>query len=385
MENNILREDIDDLIKFLQQDPIPFLTQSRKVRDFEAAWGQWLGTRFNVFCNSGSSANQLTFLALKERHYNDENIEVIVPPLTWVSDIAAVLQNGFKPVFADINLKTLALDVDQVRKKITKDTRYIFLTHVLGYNGLSQDLISLAYDKKLKIIEDVCESHGATFGERKCGSMGHISNFSFYWAHHMSTIEGGMVCTNDETIYNLALMFRSHGMLREADNDEFKREISAKYPDLNSKFIFTAPAYNMRSTEINAVLGLSQLKRLNENNKIRAENLAFFLENLDGRRFFKDFDQRGNSNYAFTLLLKKKDYLLRNKIEEKLNQAGIEFRRGMSGGGNQLRQPYLRRLFGNDYINYPNAEMVHFYGWYIGNYPTITKDRIKQLTDILNS
>lgn len=382
MSNNISRDDADAVVSFLSQKEIPILTQSKKVREFEEKWSKWLGVKHSVFVNSGSSANQLSMLILKELYGTGE---IIVPPLTWVSDIAAVLQNGFTPIFCDINLSTLALDVKEIKKKITKKTRAIFLTHVLGYNGLTQELLDLCKKKNILLIEDVCESHGATFKGKKCGSFGHISNFSFYYAHHMTSIEGGMICTNDENVYQHARMFRSHGMVRESTDDNLKNEYKKKYRDLNPDFIFSAPAYNMRSTEINAVMALNQLKKLDKNNKIRSENLRIFLKNLDAKKYVTSFDQAGNSNYAFTLLLKNKDIDLRDKVEKTLKEHSIEFRRGMSGGGNQLMQPYLRRLFGNEYQNYPNANHVHHFGWYIGNYPDLEKKKILHLCKVLNA
>jgi len=380
--DSIARDDINEVVSFLSQEKIPILTNSKKVKEFEEKWSKWLGVKYTVFVNSGSSANQITMLALKELYGPGE---IIVPPLTWVSDIAAVLQNEFTPVFCDINLNSLALDIKEIKKKINKKTRAIFLTHILGYNGITQELLDLCKKKKILLIEDVCESHGATFKGKKCGSFGLISNFSFYYAHHMSSIEGGVVCTNDEKIYQYARMFRSHGMVRECTNEEIRGDYIKKYNDLNPDFIFCAPAHNMRSTEINAVLGLSQLKKLNKNNKIRRDNLRIFLKNLNRKKYFTDFDQTGNSNYAFTLLLKNKDFEMRDRVEEKLREENIEFRRGMSGGGNQLMQPYLKKLFSNEYLNYPNANYVHHFGWYIGNYPDLEKDKILYLCKILNS
>jgi CDP-4-dehydro-6-deoxyglucose reductase, E1 len=382
MHNNIRRDDTSEVISFLSQKQIPILTQSDKVREFEEKWSKWLGVRYSVFVNSGSSANQLSMLVLKELYGGGE---IIVPPLTWVSDIAAVLQNGFKPVFCDIRLSTLALDVREVKKKITKNTRAIFLTHILGYNGLTQELLDLCKKKDIMLIEDVCESHGATFKGKKCGSFGLISNYSFYYAHHMTSIEGGMLCTNDKKIYQYARMFRSHGMVRESTDDSLKNKYKKKYSDLNPDFIFSAPAYNMRSTEINAVMALNQLKKLDKNNKIRAKNLGIFLENLDSETYFTDFDQTGNSNYAFTLLLRDTNFKKRDSVEKALRENNIEFRRGMSGGGNQLMQPYLRRLFGHEHKNYPNANHVHHFGWYIGNYPDLEKNKIAGLCEILNA
>ncbi|MFA6077820.1 MAG: aminotransferase class I/II-fold pyridoxal phosphate-dependent enzyme [Candidatus Paceibacterota bacterium] len=382
MYNNISKDDVNKVISFLSQKNIPILTQSKKVREFEESWSKWLGVKYSVFVNSGSSANQITMLVLKELYGTGE---IIVPPLTWVSDIASVLQNGFTPVFCDINLTTLAIDIEEIKKKITPKTRAIFLTHILGYNGLTQELLDLCKKKKIILIEDTCESHGATFKNKKCGSFGLVSNFSFYYAHHLSSVEGGMVCTNDEKIYQYARMFRSHGMVRESTNEKIKKDYAKKYKDLNTDFIFSSPAYNMRNGEINAVMALNQLKRLDKNNKTRKDNLKIFLKNLDSKKYFTNFNQTGNSNYAFTLLLNNPDFKKRDLIEKTLKENGVEFRRGMSGGGNQLMQPYLRKLFGNEYLNYPNTNHVHHFGWYIGNYPDLNKDLIPKLCKMLNS
>ena len=209
MENNITRDDLDKVIEFLKGEPI--LTQSKNVVAFEEEWSDWLGVKYSVFVNSGSSANLISMSVLKHLHGGGE---IILPTLTWVSDIASVLQCGFTPVFVDIKPDTLSMDEDQVLSKITPETRAVFLTHAQGFNGLSNKLLKGLKEKNIPLIEDVCESHGATFKDQRLGSFGLMSNFSYYFAHHMSTIEGGMVCTNDENIYQICRMFRSHGMVR---------------------------------------------------------------------------------------------------------------------------------------------------------------------------
>ena len=198
MSNNIPREDLDCVIDFLNTDPI--LTQSKNVREFEREWSEWLGVKYSVFLNSGSSANVLTMAAMKHLYGNGE---IILPPLTWVSDISAVLFAGFTPVFVDIDPKTLCMDEDQVIAKLNENTKAVFITYAQGFNGLSDKLLQALEQKNIPLLEDVCESHGAEFKGKKLGSYGHISNFSFYYAHHMSTIEGGMISTDDENIYQV--------------------------------------------------------------------------------------------------------------------------------------------------------------------------------------
>lgn len=381
MENNITRPDLDAVIDYLRRDD-PILTNSANVRAFEDEWSSWVGVKYSVFMNSGSSANLLTLAALKELHGDGE---IIVPPLTWSSDIASVLHVGFKPVFVDIDPRTLGMDVEQVLAKITPQTKAVFLTHILGYNALNQRLLDELARRGVPLIEDVCESHGATFNGGRLGSFGLVSNFSFYYAHHLSTIEGGMVCTNDEDIYETVRMLRSHGMVRELRSQSRKEEYWKAYPDLNPDFIFVYPAWNVRSTEINAIIGRSQLPRLDANVERRTENLMLFLENLDSSVYQTDFATEGSSNYAFTLVLKEADQDLCGRVLGALKANGVECRRGTSGGGNQLRQPYLRRLLGPDeHKKYPRTDHVHFYGCYIGNYPTLKKEKILHLCDLLN-
>jgi CDP-6-deoxy-D-xylo-4-hexulose-3-dehydrase len=381
MKNNITREDLDAVIEFLQQDD-PILTQSKQVRAFEQEWSDWVGVKHSVFVNSGASANLLTITALRELYGQGE---VIVPPLTWVSDVASVIQCGMTPVFADINPRTLGMDEDEILRKITPRTKAVFLTHILGYNALSQRLLDELSARKIPLIEDVCESHGATLNGRRLGSLGLMSNFSFYYAHHLSTIEGGMVCTNDPQIYETVRMLRSHGMVREASSADVKQKYYDAHPDLNRDFIFAFPAFNVRSTEINAVMGRSQLKRLDANNRIRTANLKLFLSLLDPSLYRTDFVTEGSCNYAFTLVLKRPDPALCETVMNSLREHGVEFRRGTSGGGNQLRQPYLRKLLGDAWRDYPQTDHVHFYGFYLGNYPTLEREKIVDLCSMLNS
>jgi CDP-4-dehydro-6-deoxyglucose reductase, E1 len=383
MRNNILREDLDAVIEYLKQDD-PILTQSANVRAFEQEWSQWLGTKYSVFINSGASANLLTMALLRLKH--PEGGEVIVPPLTWVSDIASVLQHGFDPVFVDIDRHSLGMDSKQVIAKLSDKTRAVFLTHVQGFDGLTDELLQTLKQKNIPLIEDVCESHGATHNGKRLGTFGWISNFSFYFAHHMSTIEGGMISTDDPLIYEQARMLRSHGMVREAVDPEIRKQYQSANPELNPDFIFAFPAYNVRNTELGGILGRSQLKRLDANVKKRNEQLFYFLDKINPQNYRTDFKREGCSNYAFNLVLKDKDDDLMQRVMKKLRESGVEFRRGSAGGGNQLRQPYLSKVLPKDYhLQFPETEHIHFYGAYIGNFPDLRRDEIDDLCAILNS
>ena len=382
MHNNFTKSDMMAASNLLKQKNI-ILTQSKNVRQFEKKWSNWLGVKYSVFVNSGSSANLLTMTILKILYKKNE---IILPTLTWVSDVNSVILNNFKPVFVDIDLKNLCMSESEILKKINKKTLAVFITHAQGFNGLSSNLLNHLKRNKILLIEDVCESHGATFNKKKLGSFGLISNFSFYYAHHMSTIEGGMICTNDKRVYTIAKILRSHGMAREIGDKKEENIIIKKYPKLSPKFIFLYPGYNFRNNEIGAVIGLNQLKSLDKNNKKRKVNFFLFLKYLDSQIYRTDFDLKGNCNYAFPIILNKPNFLTRNKLELILKKKNIEFRRGNVGGGNQLRQPYLKKYLRKiNFSNFRNVEHVHNFGYYIGNYPSLSASKIKKICSILNS
>ncbi len=383
MRNNILREDLDAVIEHLKQED-PILTSGSHVKAFESEWSKWLGVKYSVFVNSGASANFLAMAVLRTRF--PDGGEVIVPPLTWISDIASVLQNGFTPVFVDIEPRSLAMEAKQVLDKINGKTRAVFLTHVQGFDGLTDELLSDLRVQNILLIEDVCESHGATHNGKKLGTYGWMSNFSFYYAHHMSTIEGGMVCTNDLEVYQQVRMMRSHGMVREVDEEAVRVSFQQDNPDLNPEFIFAYPAFNLRNTEIGGIMGLSQLRRLDANVERRTDNLHRFLSQIDPHKYRTDFKVKGSSNYAFNLVMKEPDADFVGRLMKRMTESGIEFRRGSSGGGNQIRQPYLKRLLPQcDPEQFPEVEHVHFYGFYIGNFPDLKDEEIDEICAILNS
>lgn len=386
MSNNILKEDIVSLINFLEHTNR--FTNGPKVREFEKVWSEWLGVKHSVFVHSGSAANFMTMAGIREIYGEGE---IIVPAVTWESDIASIIRAGLTPVIVDIDFKNLAMDTEAVAAYITEKTKAVFLSHILGFNGLSDKLIRILQEKKIMLVEDVCESHGAVFANekkeaKKCGSVGFASNFSFYYAHHMSTIEGGMICTNDDKFYQYMRMFRSHGMLREADDLNFRKEWRETYPRLKEEFLFAVPGFNMRSTELNAVIGLNQIKRLDKNIEKRRQNYQVFIEHLNPERYYTDFDNKGNSNYAFVVLLRNPDEELFCNIVKILSEENVEFRRGTAGGGNQVRQPYVQNYVqGVSPEKFPRAEHIHEYGLYIGNYPDLEEEKILAVCQLLNT
>ena len=377
INNNISEEDKKVLANFILNTDR--FTNGPKVREFENKWSEWLGVKYSVMVGSGAAANYITTAIVRE--LKGQKGEIIVPPIGWVSDVSAIINTGFTPVFVDVDLETMAISYENIKNAINENTKAIVLVHALGFNGINEKLIELAKEHELILIEDCCESHGATYKGKKVGSMSDMSCFSFYFGHHMTTIEGGMVCTNDYETYQLARMFRSHGMTREADEETHKKYSK---PDVNPLFTFAVPGYNMRSTEINAVIGLEQIERLDYNIQMRQKNLDIWLSALDPSKYYTNFFVEGSSNYALPLILNKDN----NNIKEVckiLEQQGVEYRIGTAGGGNQARQPYLERYEFLVVGQLDKADYIHDFGLYIGNHPELTEKQIIDLCRSLNN
>ena len=377
INDNISQKDKEVLADFILNTNR--FTNGPKVREFEKAWSEWLGVKYSVMVGSGAAANYITTSIVRE--IKGQKGEIIVPPIGWVSDISSVINTGFTPVFVDVDLDTMAISYEAVKAAINVKTKAIVLVHALGFNGINNKLIELAKEHNLLLIEDCCESHGATYDSKKVGTLGDMSCFSFYFGHHITTIEGGMISTDSEEIYELARMFRSHGMTREAST---KTQQKYARPDVNPLFTFAVPGYNMRSTELNAVLGLEQMNRIDSNIKARCLNLDTWLSNLDPELYFIDYATQGSSNYALPLILNKN----KNKMKEVcsiLEEVGVEYRLGTAGGGNQARQPYLERYEHKVVGILDNSNYIHDYGLYIGNHPGLEQNQIIDLCRRLNN
>ena len=355
-------------------------TNGPTVKEFEKAWSEYVGCDFSIFVNSGASANYIMASIMKE----EKGVgEVIVSPLGWVSDVSPLVNLGFTPVFVDVSMENMSITLDNIKAAVTDKTVGVSLVHVLGFAAVTDEMKKFCDDNDLFFIEDCCESHGATYKGTKVGNFGDVSNFSFYFGHHITTIEGGMVCTNDEKLYDYAKLFRSHGMTREA-SVQLQEQYERSRPDLNPLFTFAVPGYNMRNQELNAVLGLEQLKRLNYNCDKRRDNFKSWVDSLNSNKFFVDFHQNGNSNFALPLVLKEKDLELFEKCCILLEEQNVEYRVGTAGGGNQARQPYLDKY---NFIAHDlsNVDHIHDFGLYIGNHPELVDEDIVNLCKELNN
>jgi CDP-6-deoxy-D-xylo-4-hexulose-3-dehydrase len=385
INDNVSQKDREVLSDFILSNQR--LTNGLKVREFEDIWSKWLGTKHSVMVNSGASGNFLSIALVKELYGIGE---VIVPPLGWVSDISSVVQLGMTPVFVDISMDSLSITAENIEKAITPQTKAIVLVHCLGFNAINEKILEISKKYNLVLIEDCCEAHGATFKGQKVGSFGDISIFSFYFGHHITTIEGGMVCVNDDNANDIVRLFRSHGMTREG-SQELQDNFVRNYPELNPLFTFAVAGFNVRSTEINAVLGIEQMNRIDSNVDKRRHNFKVWLDNLDNHKFYTEFDVEGNSNFALPLIMKKgyEDRFNINDdfsgVRDILDLSGVEYRLGTAGGGNQALQPYLKKYEYRIEGDLTNVNYVHSNSLYIGNHTDLNDEQIINLCKRLNN
>ena len=369
------REELCNFIKITNR-----FTNGPLVKKFEENWSSWVGAENSVMVNSGASGNLITSAILKQANGIGE---VIVPAIGWSTDISSLIQLGLKPVFVDVNIENFSMNEIALEEAITPDTIGVVLIHTLGFNGLSDKIIELCKKNNLFLIEDCCEAHGAKFRDQRVGSFGDLSVFSFYYGHHITTIEGGMVCSKSAQFNELAKMFRSHGMVREAEENT-QKTFKAEFPDLNPLFTFAVPGFNLRSTEINAFLGLQQLSKIDSIIDIRTNNLIFWLESLDSSLYFTEFNLEGSSNFALPLLLRERNKKLFSKITECLKKNKVEFRIGTAGGGNLAKQPFVLENSHRVSGELINANKIHTFGLYIGNHENVTPSQIKLISEVLN-
>lgn len=374
-ENVIGDEDLDLLVEFIRETKR--FTQFTKVREFEEVFSRWMGCEHSVYVNSGSSANLLMICAAAERYGWQRGDEVIVPALTWPTTVTPVMQTGFKPVFVDANLSDFSFDYDQLEAKITDRTRAIFLVHILGLPADVKRVKRIIGKRDIVLLEDTCETQGGTIDGVKVGNFGLGSSFSFYWGHHMTTVEGGMICTNDEEFYKLCVIKRSHGLARELPV-KYQESIRRQYSDIDFQFLFLTDGFNFRNTEFNAVLGLSQLPKLDGFIKRRNYNSDRF--NLMCRQYPHDLvtlDHPGKSSFVLPFVFK--DRSKKEPFQALIRERGIESRPLISG--NLLRQPFLERYYRPG--GFDTADFLHHNGFYIGNNQFVNDERLDVLEDII--
>lgn len=375
-ENILEKKDLAILKRFI--DTTQRFTQFEKVREFEADWSRWQQCKFSTFVNSGSSANLIMLDSVKEYYKIENSSEVLVPAVTWVTNITPIIQTGLIPVFVDVNLNDLSFDYERLEQSITSKTKIIFITHLIGIPANIDRIRSIAQKHNLIILEDCCESHGAEYQGKKVGNFGQASVFSFYWGHHMTTIEGGMICTNNEGMRDLFVLKRSHGLARELPLEKHQ-QYKDKYPDVDFNFLFLTTGYNVRNTEFNAVLGIEQIKHLDKYIEKRKQNYHMFLDMikpLEDRLYI--FRNNGISPFCLPFIFKNNED--KDIFQSSLKKHDIELRPII--GGNLLKQPCFKQY--GDSLDFPNAEAIHHHGFYIGNNQFVDSNRLGLLKKILD-
>jgi len=279
--NTISRADLAELITWLRQ--YPRLTMADETARFEKAWSEWLGIKYSVMCNSGASANLLMYAALDAAEKSG-NRKVVVPATGWPTDIAPAIQFGWKPIMCESDPRTFGLDPNCLEKILKKEhPTAVVVVHVLGVPADMTSIMTLKKKYGFTLLEDACASHGSRHRGKMVGTFGDISVFSFYYGHHMSTMEGGMLCTNNRDLYHQLLMLRSHGWLKDLPKRE-SLKIMRKYriDPFHAPFTFKHPGFNIRPTDINAKMGQIQLRKLDETIRIRVENHRMYQKALKG-------------------------------------------------------------------------------------------------------
>lgn len=359
------------------------LTNGPKVREFENNWSHWLGSDYSLYVSSGSTANSLLVSSVKELYGLNDGDKVLLPACTWVTNVAPIIQAGFTPIFCDVNLKNFSFDEEDLKHIATvhPDIKMIFITHLLGLSANNETYHELF--PNAIVIEDVCESHGVkNYNGEKRGKNSLGSTFSFYFGHHMTTIEGGMVSTNNKDLYELMRMKRSHGMARECSPEKYEQYVKEN-PDISKQFLFMTDGYNFRNHEVCAVLGTSQLKRLDSMIEIRRKNYKKFCSILSNNssKFFLPEYQIGNSSFCFPIICK--DPLNVVKLKKIFDEKQIEHRPIVSG--NLLRHPAFRKYGICTNKEHLNVEILHNNGIYIGNNHFVNDSQMDVLSDILDN
>lgn len=375
VEDTISKDDIKSLITWLEGNPK--LTKGNITVEFEKKWSEYLGCKYSIFINSGSSANLAMFYSLIVSN-KLRNKKIIVPAVSWVTTVTPVMQFGLEPIMCDCDKNNLGLDLECLEKIIKEEKpSALILVHVLGIPNSMDEIIDICKKNDVIILEDTCESIGSKYSNKKLGNFGLMSSFSFYYGHHMSTIEGGMVCTDDEDLYHILLSIRSHGWDRDLPEKK-QKELREKYKisDFRALYTFYYPGFNLRSTDLQAFIGLEQIKKIES--IVEKRNHNFNLYNY----YIKDSIWKIDppkcsfvSNFAYPIITNNI-----SKLVSELDRNSIESRPLICGSMNE--QPFWYQTYGKSIL--PNSKNVHDFGLYVPNNPNLTEENIKNISDIIN-
>ena len=370
--------DIDDvkrLITWLETNPR--LTKGDLTLEFEKKWSEWLGVKYSVFVNSGSSANLAAIYSLLLSGKLKNN-KIVVPAVSWVTTVTPTIQLGMEPIMCDCDIDNLGLDINHLKEIIKNDNpSVIILVHVLGIPNHMDEILKLCKENDILLIEDTCESIGSKYNDKLLGTLGDLSTFSFYFGHHMSTIEGGMISTNDEDLYHILLSIRSHGWDRDLPKEK-QNSLREKYgvDKFRSLYTFYYPGFNLRSTDLQAYIGLGQLEKLDMIVENRNKNFIRYKNEIKNT-FWNISPPEGSfiSNFSFPIITKNI-----KELTEQLITNNIECRPLICGSINE--HPFWYERYGKQ--NLPNSKLVHNYGLYLPNNHQMTDEEISKVIEVVN-
>lgn len=376
VNNTISKTEINEIAKWLKKNER--LTKGNLTIEFEKQWSKWLGRKYSLFVNSGSSANLAMFYALILSGKLSNN-KIIVPSVSWVTTVSPVMQLGLEPILCDSDKDTLGLDINHLKKLIEiEKPSALILVHVLGIPNKMDEIITLCNDNNIILLEDSCESVGSEYNNIKTGCFGLMSSFSTYYGHHFSTIEGGLISTDDEEIYNILLSIRSHGWDRDL-NPETREKLRSKYEidEFRGLYTFYYPGFNLRSTDLQAKIGLLQLNKLDSIVENRIKNFQIY-HNLIKNNYWKisPCDNNVVSNFSYPIIHPNID-----KIVGDLIKNNIECRPLVCGSIG--RQPFFFEKYGIQ-KDLDFADIVHDCGLYVPNNHELKESEIKLICKIIN-
>jgi len=386
-EATINNTDIDELRDWL--GTYPRLTKGPLTKEFEEKWSNYLGVEHSTFVNSGSSANLLMLATLVEAGKLERGDSVIVPALSWATDLAPIMQLGLHPLLCDCNLVDFSIDPAHfleliqhgqleggfkgTSSKVRHRPKAAIVVPVLGFVPDMETISQACQAYDVILLEDCCEALGSAIGDKKLGSFGEMSTFSTYFGHHISTIEGGMVCTSNPEYDDILKSIRSHGWSRDWSEEKQKEARKEwKVSEFDSLYTFYYPGFNLRATDLQAFIGLGQLDKLEEINKVRNRNFYSYLEYLGVN--VAEEDEIFISNFAFPIVSKN-----RKKIVKILQDNDVEVRPMICGS--MGKQPFYVKKYGEKKLK--NAEKLRKYGMYLPNHQLISEEDIKFICGLI--
>ena len=372
----------DEVLEAMDSLLSTYVTMGDKVSEFERAWSDYVGSDHAHMVNSGSSANLLALKAL-EGEAIQPGEEVIVPAVAWSTSVFPILDANAKPVLVDVNPKTYTIDVDAFSDAITDQTAAVVLVHLLGNPCEMEPILEICERENIAIVEDCCEAHGAAYDGQPVGTFGDIGTFSYFFSHHISTIEGGVVVTDDPQLSKRVRTGRAHGWIREVDDPEAVKSNS----DIDPRFLFIDHGYNVRPTEIQGAFGIHQIPKLGQFVERRRENaaalntaLAQYSEYL---QLFEESDRAYCSWFAYPMLVREDAPFTRDQLQSHLEEHNIETRPILAG--NLARQPVIEKIDCRISGDLSGAEYIHDNGLFIGNNHRLTEEKREYIVSTISS